>query len=251
MKTQFKVLQNGVVLAELGGRSNGPYCAKYGAGAALVLMGTYVIDGSDNVPYPSDFVFKPGRNNYSLYLKEHIQSAQGSGAKVGVSAISVHLKDTIDFFMASEEAGADYISLCAYSTMEMFTSEGLGCELVTLENRTKLKMWVSEILKQVSIPFIFKFGTDDEAAAVKTVELLSEMGVPIIHAVRSSTSGSQGLATLGKLAKKCQFLMGAGGVTDIDSARNILSVGAGAVVVATAAMKDSTLLGRLQSQLRE
>ena len=97
METQFKDLQNGVALAELGGHGDGPYCAEYGAGASLVLMGTYVIDDSDNVPYPSDFVFKPGRNNYSQYLKEHIQSAQGSGAKVGVSAISVHLKDTIDF----------------------------------------------------------------------------------------------------------------------------------------------------------
>lgn len=252
MKTPFKDLQNGVVLAELGGHGNGPYCAEYGAGAALVLMGTYVIDGSDNVPYPSDFVFKPGRNHYSHYLKEHIQSARGSGAKIGVSAISVDLNDTIDFFLASEQAGADYISLCAYSTMEMFTREGLGCESVIPKNRTKLKRWVGEILKSLTLPFIFKFGIEEELRAVETVDLLTDMGVPIIHAVvGSSATESQDLATLGALAQRCQFLIGAGGVTDVNSARNILSTGAGAVAIATAAMKDPTFLGRLQSQLRQ
>jgi hypothetical protein len=54
-------LKNGVVLAELGGYGDGPYCARHGAGAALVMLGTYIVDAGSDVPYPSHFVFKPGR----------------------------------------------------------------------------------------------------------------------------------------------------------------------------------------------
>lgn len=85
----------------------------------------------------------------------------------------------------------------------------------------------------------------------ETVELLSEMGVQIIHAAADSTPGSEGLIVLEKLAKRCGFLIGGGGVRDIESASRILSTGAGAVAIASAAMKDPTLLGRLQSQLRK
>ena len=250
MKIQFEDLKNGVVLAELGGHGDGPYCAKYASGAALALMGTYIIDSSDNVPYPADFVFKPGISNYSQYLEQHILEARKSGAKVGVSACSVELKDTVDFFIACEEAGADYVSLCAYSSMEMFTSKGLGCELVHKENRSKLREWTDEILKALTIPYIFKFGLIDEPDAVETVDILSDMGVPLIHAVGDSKFGSQGLANLSNLADRCQFLIGAGGVTDIKSAKNILSVGAGAVAVATAAMKYPTFLDNLQLELK-
>ena len=56
-------LRNGVVLAELGGYGDGPYCAKHGAGAALVMLGTYIVDDGENVPYDPRFVFKPGRRN--------------------------------------------------------------------------------------------------------------------------------------------------------------------------------------------
>ena len=81
MGKPFEDLQNGVVLAELGGYGDGSYCAKYSAGAALVIMGTYVIDASDDVPYPASFVFKPGQSNYIEYLHEHIKAARGIGAK--------------------------------------------------------------------------------------------------------------------------------------------------------------------------
>ena len=92
-------LCNGVVLAELGGYGNGLYCVEHVEGAALVIMGTYVIDSSGNVPYPSDFIFKPDKQNYGEYLKENIQTARGSGAQVAVSAISVTLQETVDFFL--------------------------------------------------------------------------------------------------------------------------------------------------------
>ena len=250
MNDSIEDLQNGLVLAELGGHGNGPYCAKHGAGAALVIMGTYVIDPSDNVPYPADFVFKPGRANYAEYLKEHAGAARDSAAKVGVSAISVKLDDTIDFFQACEQAGADYVSLCAYSVMEMFTSEGLGCELVRRKNHDKLREWACKILDAVSVPFIFKLGFIDEPDAIKAVDILSDVGVEIIHAVGESSPRSTGIRNLTKLARRCDFLIGGGGVTDVESAKRILSAGAQAVSVATAAMEDPTLLGRLQKQLR-
>lgn len=139
MGNEFENLQNGVVLAELGGYGDGPYFAQYGAGSALVLLGTYVIDASENMPYPDSFVFKPGKSNYDEYLKDNIKTARGSGAKVGVSAISIELKDTLEFFAASEEAGADYVSLCAYSVMAMFTNKGLGCKMCYRENWPILK----------------------------------------------------------------------------------------------------------------
>lgn len=50
MQRGFEDIRNGVVLAELGGYGNGPYCAKHGKGAALVMLGTYIIDPGDSVP---------------------------------------------------------------------------------------------------------------------------------------------------------------------------------------------------------
>ena len=123
MSNSIDGLRNGIVLAELGGHGDGPYCAKYGAGAALVLLGTHIVDEGGSVPYPSHFVFKTGRESYASYLREHVAAARDSGAKVGVSVISVKLTDTVDFLQAAEEAGADYASLCAHSGMDIFISE--------------------------------------------------------------------------------------------------------------------------------
>jgi len=250
MENNFDDLKNGVVLAELGGHGDGPYCAEHGAGAALVLMGTYIVDASDNVPYPAHFVFKPGRSNYTDYLREHVEAARKGGAKVGVSIGTVELQDTIDFLAAAEEAGADYVSLCAYSVMPMFTSRGLGVELCRKHNRSLLKTWTVEILDAVKIPFIFKFGAAMGEDCAETVDILSELGVAIIHAVAGSSPNSPGLEVLSDLAKRCRFLIGGGGVTDVESARRILETGAEAVAVATAAMDDPGFLGKLQSQLR-
>ena len=78
MQKDFKDLRNGVVLAELGGHGDGPYCAKHGAGAALVMLGTYIVDPGDSVPYPKHFVFKPGQSSFFGYLEEHIAAARAS-----------------------------------------------------------------------------------------------------------------------------------------------------------------------------
>ena len=143
-------LQNGVVLAELGGHGDGPYCAMHGAGSSLVVLGTYIVDEGDSVPYPSHFVFKPGRESYASYLREHVDAARGSGAKVGVSVISVKLTDSMDFLQAAEEAGADYASLCAYSDMDMFLSKGLGMALCRPDNEGRLREWAQALVEGVS-----------------------------------------------------------------------------------------------------
>ena len=247
----FEDLQDGVVLAELGGHGDGPYCAKYGAGAALVLLGTYIVDDGDSVPYPAHFVFKPGRENYASYLKEHVAAARHGGAKVGVSVISVGLEDTIDFLQAAEEAGADYASLCVYSVMDMFVDKGLGVALCLPENRGHLAEWATAIVEAVNIPVVFKMGFTSLVETAPTIEAIAASGVPIIHmSIGTCRAGSKGMGALGKLASLCGFLIAGGGVKNTDDARRILHAGAGAVAIASAAMKDPTLCGLIQSQLR-
>ena len=194
-------LRNGVVLAELGGHGDGPYCAKHGAGAALVMLGTYVVAPGDSVPYPAHFTFKPGRRNYAAYLREHVAATRAGGAKTGVSVISVALSDSVDFLVAAEEAGADYASLCAHSKMEMFTRESLGMALCRPENRDRLKEWAGAIVRAVNIPVIFKtrFPRLDDAPAA--LDILADAGVSIVHAnIGVSDAGSAGLRAVASLA---------------------------------------------------
>ena len=248
---RFAQLQDGIVLAELGGYGDGPYCAKHAAGAALAIMGTYIVDPGDEVSYPSNFVFKPGRQHYAEYLRTHVAAARAGGCMVGVSVISVALEDTVDFLTAAEDAGADYASLCAYSDMDMFTREGLGVALCMRRNRGLLRKWSSAIAEAVHIPVIFKIGLGVPDETVGVVEAISSSGVPIVHvAMGSSRLGSADLRWLQKLGDQCEFLIAGGGVADVEGARRILDAGAGAVAIATAAMKDPTLCGRIQRELR-
>ena len=252
MGKSFEDIRSGVVLAELGGHGDGPYCAKYGAGCALVVLGTYIVDPGRNVPYPKHFVFKPGRANYAGYLQEHVAAARKSGAKVGVSIISINPADSVDFLVAAEGAGADYASLCAHSEMEMFLNAGLGAALCRRENFASLRRWASAIVKAVKIPVIFKIGLDDTEETGEAVEVMAECGVPIVHVnVGSTDAGSEGLRALNYLAGKCEFLIGGGGVKDVRGARRALKTGADAVAIATAAMKDPNLCGRIQRELRQ
>ncbi len=252
MTEDIEDLRNGVVLAELGGYGDGPYCARHGAGAALVIMGTYIVDAGDSVPYDPKFVFKPGRASYAAYLRENVAAARAGGAGVGVSVISVGLADTVDFLVAAQEAGADYASLCAFSDMDMFVSAGVGVALCERENRALLKEWASAILQAVGIPFIFKMGLREPAETTETVDVLAECGVPIVHmAVGDTAPGSEGIRMLGRLSGRCRFLIGGSGVKDVEGARRVLEAGAGAVAIATAAMEDAGLCGRIQAQLRQ
>lgn len=251
MAKDFEGLRNAVVLAELGGYGDGPYCAQHGAGATLVILGTYLVDGGDSVPYDDDFVFRPGRSSYQAYLDHHVGAARASGAQIGVSVVSIELRDTVDFLQAAQEAGADYASLCAHSPMEMFIQTGTSAALCHRRNWDALREWAAAIVAAVDIPVIFKVGASDTPDTEGAVEVISAAGVPIIHInVEDSQEGSEGLAMLGRLREKCRVLIAGGGVRDIQGARRILRAGADGVAIGTAAMEDPQLCGKIQSTLR-
>jgi len=251
MQNEFEELRNGVVLAELGGYGDGPYCAKHGAGAALVVLGTYIVDAGDSVPYDPRFVLEPGRSSYATYLQEHVAAARSSGAQIGVSVASVHISDTVEFLKAAEEAGADYVSLCAHSTMEMFVGAHVSAALCYRENWDRLREWTRAILEAVHIPVILKVGAYDTPDTVGAVAVIGAAGVPIVHVNAENTdAGSKGLAMVAQLRDTCPFLIASGGVHDIQGARRMLEAGADAVAIGTAAMKDPDLCGRIQHLLR-
>jgi TIM-barrel protein len=247
----FEDLRNGVVLAELGGYGDGVFCAQYGKGAAIVFMGTYIIDSAENIHYPPRFVFSPGRKNYQAYLNEHIKEAKKSGAKVAVSAIGSEIKDVADFLAAAEKAGADFVSLCAHSAMEFFTGQGLGYKLCMPENRDNLKKWVSAILSATKKPFIFKPGSVWHDYIIESVRLAAELGVPILHANLGLAYEPQAIETIRKLSKIFDFVIAGGGITGLDGARQVLNAGAGAVSVAKAAIQDRSFIERLSKELKE
>jgi len=246
----FVRLRNGVVLAELGGHGDGPYCAKHGAGCALVILGTYIVDPRDSIPYPADFVFPPGRDNYAAYLEQHVAAARESGAAVGVSVVSVDPDDTLDFLLAAEQAGADYVSVCLHSTMEMFVSVGLSSALLRRENRPRMRERIGGYLEALERPFIAKIGISDSPDAVEAVGELASMGVQLIHADVGDAAGDRGRARIRRLRDRAPFLIAGGGIKTVQDARRALEAGADAVAVGTAAMHDPGLCGRLQAELR-
>ena len=251
MSTAIQDLEEGVVLAELGGNGDGPYCAKHGANAALAMMGTYIVDPGDDVPYSENFVFKPNRSVYMPYLREHVAAGRAGGSRIGVSVATVQLSHTLDFLVAAEEAGADYVSLCAHSSMEMFLKEHLGEEMCRRENAELLKEWAVAILNVVTVPVIFKIGLTDPADTMGAVDVLAGVGIPVVHInLEETRSGSNGLHFLEQLTGRCQCLIAGGGIQNIDDARRVLDAGADAVAIGTAAMKDPGLCGSIQKALR-
>ncbi|MCK4323682.1 MAG: hypothetical protein KAW89_04075 [Armatimonadetes bacterium] len=243
-------LKNGVVLAEIGSHSNGPWCARHGAGAALVVLGTFIVDARDEVPYNRDFVFKPGRENYGDYLNEHVAAARDSGAAVGVSVASVNLDDTIDFLLAAQGAGADYLSLCIHSSMEMFVSEGLGVALLRRENWPKLEEHVTAIMSATDRPFIPKFGVSGGDDAEQAVEVMAGVGVNIFHVNVGDAPSEHGKQIIGRLRQPDRLLIIGGGIRTSQQARQVIAAGADAVAVASAAMDDPQLCGRMQVALQ-
>ena len=117
-------------------------------------------------------------------------------------------------------------------------------QLYRQHNRKLMKSWITAILAAVAVPFIFKMGVEPGDNSAEAVDVLTGLGVPIIHAVADEP------AVFTNLAKRCPFLIGGGGVKDVATARRILDAGAGAVAVASAAMKDPDFSGNLQIQLR-
>jgi len=243
-------LKNGVVLAEIGSHSNGPWCARHGAGSALVVLGTFIVDARDDVPYNPDFVFKPGRENYGDYLDEHVAAARDGGAAVGVSVISVNLDDTIDFLLAAQGAGADYLSLCIHSSMEMFASEGLGIALLHRENWPRLEEQITRILEATDRPFIPKFGVSGGDDAEQAVEVMAGVGVNIFHVNLGNAASDHGKQIIGQLSQPDRILIIGGGIGTAKQAQEVIAAGADAVAIASAAMDDPNLCGSIQAALR-
>ena len=250
MNNPFTDINNGVVLAELGGYGDGPYCAHYGAGAALALLGTYIVDAGDQVPYPPNFVFKPGRTYYQDYLREHVAKARQGAQRVGVSVICVDPADDIDFLQAAQVAGADYLSLCLHSVMAIFVSRGLSSAMLRREHWPRLREHLAAILQAVERPLIVKIAASDTPDSLGAVEQLVDVGVKIVHANVGNAVDQYGVTLIRKLHERCPFLIIGGGIRTSEHARAVIDSGADAVAVGTAAMSDPTLCGRLQAALR-
>ena len=245
----FTPLHGGVALAELGGYGDGPFCARHGAGAALVTMGTYVIAPEGAVRYHPAFSFPPHPARYQLYLQEHVRLAHQSGARVAVSAISLELAHTVDFLAAAAQAGADFVSLCAHSTMPVFLEAGLGAALCRRERWSALREWVAALQRAVPVPLIVKMRGDPAAAAL--VEELAAAGVLAVHAnVGTSDPGSPGLRAVAALAGRGPFLIVSGGVKDLAGAQRVVAAGADLAAVGRAAVDNPRLLSELQAGLQ-
>ena len=242
-------LKNGVVLAELGGHGDGPFCGKHGAGSALVVLGTYIVDSGDSVPYPKDFVFKQGRKIFDSYLSDNTTAAKKSGALVCVSVISTDIRDTIEFLKSAEDAQADYVSLCAYSDMEMFTSVGLGVELMREKNSGLLQKWCSGIVTSVNIPLIIKMGYQGERETLDAIERMKGCGVSLFHVAMANAPGSRGLEYTRALKEVCPILIAGGGIRDSEGALRVLHAGADAVAVADPVVKDPSFCDNLQKNI--
>ncbi len=250
MEKILKDLQDGVVLTELAGYTDGSFCASNGRGAPLVMMGTYIVDSSTSIDYPAGFIFKPGHKNYSVYLKENIQEAKTNGSRVGTSVVSVELSDTIDFMLASQDAGADLVSLCAHSTMEIFIKNDVSSALLLKKNWGELSKWIKSIIDVIKIPVIFKIGAFDNPDIFDAVRRIKDEGISMIHLnIESCIKGSKGTRFLKELDKKDLFLIAGGGIKDLKDALIVLKAGADAVSIGTAAIKDPDICGGIQKSL--
>lgn len=251
MAQAWEQLRHGAVLAELGGWGDGPYCARHGKGAALVVMGTYIVDPGDAVPYPPAFVFRPDRQTYQDYLSRHVAAARESGAAVGVSVVSVDIDHSVDFLRAAEEAGADYTSLCLHSVMGMFVRAGMSSALLWREQWPRLRDCLSRCLEALSRPFIAKIGFTRLPDAEEAVGEMAAVGVRIIHANVGQVTAPEGRARITRLKAHSEFLIAGGGIASVEDAVAAIEAGADAVAVGTAAMEDPALCGSLQAALRE
>lgn len=243
-------LRRGVALAELGGHGDGPYCATHAAGAALAILGTYVIDPGPKVDYPAAFVFPPDAARYGDYLRRHVAAARAAGGQVAVSGISLEPPSrTGDFLATAAAAGADWVSLCLNSTMPMFTSQGLGVELTRRPRRGELRRWVAA-LTGLGAPLIVKiWHLEPELTCGVTAELAG-WGVPAVHVNLVHAAEPAGLEMVSRLRGRCPLLIIGGGIATPGQAARVLDAGADVVAVGRAAMADPGLLGRMQAAVR-
>jgi tRNA-dihydrouridine synthase len=249
-KKIYKDLQNGVVLAELGGYADGEFCSIHGKGSALVILGTYIVDKSDHINYPSKFVFKPGFKNYLPYLEKNILKAKESDAKVGVSVTSIDIENTLEFLEVSHKSGADYASFCAHSSIKMFMKNNVSSELLLKKNWDDLRRWISKILEKIKIPVIFKIGAFDNPDVFDAIKIIKEEGIHILHInILSSKKSSNGLEFLRNLNKENILIIASGGVKDVNGALRIMDTGVNSVSIGSEAIKKPEICGIIQKLL--
>ena len=251
MENKYLELKNGVVLAELGGYSSGKFCAVHGRGSAMVMLGTFIVSGG-KVNYPDDFVFMPGRDSYFSYLKDNISEARKSGASVGVSTVCVEDDDNVDFLLAAEEAGADHVSYCAHSTMNMFMKTNTSSAMLLRRNWKDLERLTNRLLKKITIPIIFKIGAFDNEDIMDSIQFLKKIGISMfsINIVENLPS-SEGIGFLDSLKKEGLFIIAGGGITDVDGTRRLLEHGADSVAIGNAAIGDPDICSRIQNLLKK
>ena len=249
MHPALEELRHGVALAELDGYGDGPYCAEHAAGSALAILGTYIVDAGDHVPYPDQFVFKPGRASYEAYLREHVAAAKESGAKVAVSVVSVDIESSVDFLATAEAAGADFGSWCVHSTMKMFASRGLSSALLIRENWPRLRERLSAHLEALTKPLIVKVRAVASDDILGAVDQLVHGGVEAAHVNVGDATTETGRALTAQLGERIPFLIIGGKIKTAGQARRAIEAGADAVAVASAAMDDRELCGKLQREL--
>ena len=246
---KFSDFKNRIVLSEMAGYTDGRFCAINGKDAALVMMGTYIISELPNINYPKNFIFKPDNRDYFDYLVKNISCAKKSGAKVGVSAVSINIKDSVDFLIAAEEAGADYASYCAHSIMDIFISNNTSSALLLKDNWPSLREAIRNMTDKIKIPIIFKIGAFDNDNVLEAIDIIKEEGIDLIHINIGSEKKMEGYEFLKKINRENLFIIAGGRVKNFNNARDIINSGADAVSIATASIKKPDLISSISSEM--
>lgn len=251
-KPLYDNLKNSIVLAEMAGYSNASFCIKNGAGSSLAILGTYIIDPSEKIPYPEEFYFKSDKNAYYDYLEKNINIIKKTKIKVGVSAVSIDIKDTIIFLKTAQELGADYLSYCAHSVMKMFLDKNTSSALCLKKNHEKLKRVLYDLNDSLDLPIIIKIGIFDNEFVMEAIKIICDCGFDLFHInFENMENGSKGLESLKKVKNEKIFIIAGGGIKNTEDVLRVLHEGADAVSIANAAVKKHDLIKNIKSDLEK
>ncbi len=82
--------------------------------------------------------------------------------------------------------------------------------------------------------------------SIEAIEEMVSLGVELVHAHVPGASTSDGAAVIRRLKECCPVLIVGGGIRTPDEAKRVLDAGADAISIASAAMDDPGLCGRIQ-----
>ena len=122
--------------------------------------------------------------------------------------------------------------------------------LLLKRNWDSLKNWIREILNEIKIPVIFKIGAYDTPDVPGAIEVMRNEGISIIHInIINSEENSKGLRFLKNLNKDNIFVIAGGSINNINGAKRVLSTGANAISIGSAAIKNPNICGNIQKLL--